>query len=282
MRRLIVNADDFGIHVSVNRGIAAGYNVGIITSTSLMAAGAAFEDAIRVADECPGLGIGVHLTLVGGGQPVLPPQLIPSLLDRQGLFLPSHPAFIARYLIGRINPAEVEMELTAQVEKIIKAGIVPTHFDSHQHLHALPGICAVVVKLAGRFSIRAIRKPAESVWFFGGMLPSPARVAGRSALSLLASWSMRRAKIDALAAPDHFYGMLAGGQLNEAWLQALIEALPEGSSEIMTHPGLDATELTRSYKWGYHWDEELKALISPRVRERIKNGAIRLISFREL
>lgn len=282
MRRLIVNADDFGIHVSVNRGIAAGYNVGIITSTSLMAGGAAFEDAIRIADECPGLGIGVHLTLVGGGLPVLPPQLIPSLLDKQGMFLPSHPVFIARYLAGHINLAEVELELAAQVEKIIKAGIVPTHFDSHQHLHVLPEIFAVAVKLARRFSIRAIRKPAESVWFFGGMLPSPGRVAGRSALSLLVAWSMRRAKIDALAVTDHFYGMLAGGQLNETWLQALIEALPEGSSEIMTHPGMDVTELTQAYKWGYHWDEELKALISPRVSERIRNGMIQLISFREL
>ncbi len=282
MKRLIVNADDFGIHAAVNRGIAAGYNVGIITSTSLMAGGAAFADAVRVVGECPGLGVGVHLTLVGGGYPVLSTQSVPSLLDETGRFLPSHPVFIARYLAGKINLAEVERELTAQVEKICDAGIVPTHFDSHQHLHVLPGIFAVVTKLAARFDIRAIRKPAEPICFFGGMLPSPGRVAGRCALSLLAAWSMRNAKLAGLAVADHFYGMLAGGQLNENRLQALIDSLPEGASEIMTHPGLGGEELTQIFPWGYHWEEELKALLSPKVRERIRNGNVQLISFREL
>ena len=282
MKRLIVNADDFGIHAAVNRGIAAGYNVGIITSTSLMAGGAAFADAVRVVGECPGLGVGVHLTLVGGGYPVLSTQSVPSLLDETGRFLPSHPVFIARYLAGKINLAEVERELTAQVEKICDAGIVPTHFDSHQHLHVLPGIFAVVTKLAARFDIRAIRKPAEPICFFGGMMPSPGRVAGRCALSLLAAWSMRNAKLAGLAVTDCFYGMLAGGQLNENRLQALIDSLPEGASEIMTHPGLGGEELTQIFPWGYHWEEELKALLSPKVRERIRNGNVQLISFREL
>ena len=282
MKRLIVNADDFGIHVAVNRGIAAGYNVGVITSTSLMAGGDAFADAVRIAGECPGLGLGVHLTLVGGGQSVLAPQSIPSLLDEAGRFLPSHPAFFARYLAGRINLSEVERELTAQVEKICEAGIVPTHLDSHQHLHVLPGIFAVAAKLASRFNIRAIRKPAEPICFFGGMLPSPGRMAGRSGLSLLASWTMRNANLDGIAVTDHFYGMLAGGQLNENRLQALIDSLPEGASEIMTHPGLGGEELTQIFPWGYHWEEELKALLSPKVRERIRNGNVQLISFREL
>ena len=282
MKRLIVNADDFGIHAAVNRGIAAGYNVGIITSTSLMAGGAAFADAVRVAGECPGLGVGVHLTLVGGGDPVLAPQSVPSLLDEAGRFLPSHPVFIARYLAGKISLSEVERELTAQVEKICDAGITPTHFDSHQHLHAMPGVFAVAAKLAARFDIRAIRKPAEPICFLGGMMPSPGRVAGRCALSLLAGWSMRNEKLAGLAVTDHFYGMLAGGQLNENWLQALIDSLPEGSSEIMTHPGLGGEELAQTFPWGYHWEEELKALLSPKVRERIRNGAVQLISFREL
>ena len=282
MKRLIVNADDFGIHAAVNRGIAAGYNVGIITSTSLMAGGAAFADAVRVVGECPGLGVGVHLTLVGGGYPVLSTQSVPSLLDETGRFLPSHPVFIARYLAGKINLAEVERELTAQVEKICDAGIVPTHFDSHQHLHVLPGIFAVVTKLAARFDIRAIRKPAEPICFFGGMMPSPGRVAGRCALSLLAAWSMRNAKLAGLAVADHFYGMLAGGHMEQKYFSAILRSLPEGVSEIMVHPGADNKILGGFYDWQYHWEQELSSVTSEETMQYLAAQPIELISFKEL
>ena len=282
MKRLIVNADDFGIHAVVNQGIAAGHTCGVITSASLMAGGDAFDDAVRIAGEQPSLAVGAHLTLVGGGKPVLSPQAIPGLLDAQGFFLSGHPAFLARYLAGRIKLAEVELELTAQLEKICAAGLVPSHLDSHQHLHVLPGIFAVVARLAKRFSIRAIRKPAETVCFFGGARPSLGRVAGRTGLSLLAAGSMCNAKRNGFVTTDHFYGMLSGGQLNEALMLELIDVLQNGSTEIMTHPGCNGEELAGLYNWGYHWEEELQALISPVVRERLRNKAIELISFRDL
>ena len=282
MKRLIVNADDFGLHAAVNRGIAAGHSGGIITSASLMASGEAFDDAVGIAGKYPLLGVGVHLALVGGGKPVLPPKSIPSLLNEQGLFFSGHPDFLKRYFAGRINLLEVELELTAQVEKVCAAGISPSHFDSHQHLHALPGIFAIVGKLAEQFNVHAIRRPAEPVLYFGGSRTSAGRIAGRTGLSLLSAWTMRKAMMGGLTATDHFYGMLSGGRMNETELQELIAALPEGSTEIMTHPGLDGEVLSRDYNWGYHWEEELQALTSPILRELINNRAIRLISFREL
>lgn len=282
MKRLIVNADDFGLHPSVNAGIAKGHVAGIITSASLMAGGENFTDAVRIAARSPRLGIGVHLTLVGGGRPVLPPEIVPSLVDGQGRFPKSHPTFIIRYLAGKIRLAEVEAELTAQVRKVTEAGLVPTHLDSHQHLHALPGIFAIVRKLAGGFGIGAIRKPAEALNFFGGMKPSVLRVAGRTGLSLLAAWTMRQDAAQNLRAPEHFFGMLAGGTMVLDRLEAIICGLPEGTSEVMTHPGADNRELSRSFAWGYHWEEELEALTSPRLKDEMEQRAIQLISFREL
>ena len=205
MKRLIVNADDFGLHAAVNAGIAIGHREGIITSASLMAGGGAFDDAVRIAGECPRLGIGVHLTLVGGGRPVLPPAQVSSLLDGQGCFLMGHPAFIARYLAGRIKLCEVEAELTAQVEKVCVAGVTPSHLDSHQHLHVLPGIFAIAKKLALRFSVGSMRRPAEPLAFFGGLQLSAGRIAGRTGLSLLTAWSMRSSRMDGTDGAGTFF-----------------------------------------------------------------------------
>lgn len=282
MRRLIVNADDFGIHAAVNAGIATGHRDGIITSASLMAGGGAFDDAVRLAAENPRLGVGVHLTLVGGGKPVLPAAAVPTLVDGQGCFPAGHPAFIASYLAGRIALDEAAAELAAQVAKIVTAGVTPSHFDSHQHLHALPGIFAIVTDLAGRYGVRALRKPAESLTYFGGMKASAGRVIGRSGLSLLAGWTMRSEKMAGLKAPQYFFGMLAGGQMNLARLKRVLDSLPDGDAEVMTHPGMNGASLAAVFSWQYQWESELQALTSPEIRQLIKQRSIKLISFREL
>jgi chitin disaccharide deacetylase len=281
MRRLIVNADDFGLHEAVNRGIYEAHTRGIVMSASLMAGGAAFENAVDVARSCPELGVGVHLTLVGG-RPVLPPQEVSTLVDAQGRFCASYPVFLARYLTGRVNLAEVEQELTAQIEKMRLAGIAPTHIDSHQHLHVLPGIGELVLALARRFSIRAIRIPAEPVAFLGGMLPSPGRFGGRFGLTLLANLFRQHCLAAGFAVTQHFFGMLAGGRMNEILLQKIIQTLPKGDSEIMVHPGADSQVLASEYSWGYHWEEEMQALVLPGIRDMLKMKAVQLISFREL
>ena len=281
MRRLIVNADDFGLHAAVNRGILAAHTEGIVSSASLMAGGAAFDDAVRIARHCPQLGVGVHLTLVGA-RPVLPVAEVSSLLDESGAFYGSYPLFIKRFLRGKIRLAEVERELAAQIDRVRMAGIQPSHLDSHQHLHVVPGISAIVLDLARRFAIPAIRIPAEPLGFFGGMSFSAGRVAGRSGLTVLAGLFRRRALAAGLKAPDHFFGMLAGGQLNETALQNILQQLPAGTSEIMCHPGRPDAALARQYSWDYHWSDELAALCAPQTRRLLQENGVRLISFREL
>ena len=281
MRRLIVNADDFGLHEAANRGIQQAHLQGIVTSTSLMPGGVAFEDAVNIAGGCPKLGVGVHLTLVGGS-PVAPVAQVSSLVDAQGCFCSSYPVFLSRFLRGDIRLAEVEQELEAQIEKVLAAGLIPTQLDSHQHLHVVPGISGVVLKLARRFSIRAIRIPAEPLLFFGGKAPSLGRVIGRTGLTLLAEAFRRQAVGAGLAVTGHFFGMLSGGQMNQSALLSILQSLPEGDSEIMVHPGDGDESLAEKYSWGYHWTEELQALCSGAVKTSVGQQKIQLISYREL
>ena len=246
-----------------------------------MAGGDAFDDAVRIRRDCPELGVGVHLTLVGG-RPVSAAHLIPSLVDEQGCFFASYPHFLAQYLKGNIRLDEVERELTAQIEKVLLAGVNPAHIDSHQHLHVVPGIAGRVLALARRFSIRAIRIPAEPLFFLGGLSPSVGRLVGRTGLTLLAEAFRARAVKAGLAVTGHFYGMLAGGRMNGETLLSVLSQLPDGVSEIMVHPGVRDEALALQYPWGYHWDEELQALGAAQVKTELQQQQIQLISYREL
>ena len=281
MRRLIVNADDFGLHAAVNRGILTAHTEGIVSSTSLMAGGAAFDDAVRIARHCPQLGVGVHLTLVGAS-PLLPVAEVSSLLDEAGDFYGSYPLFIKRFLRGKIRLAEVERELAAQIDRVRMAGIQPSHLDSHQHLHVLPGIGGLVLDLARRFSIRAIRIPAEPVAFIGATPATVGRLVGRGGLTMLANLFRQHAAAAGIRTSDHFYGMLAGGQLTEPAILAILRRLPPGDSELMTHPGFADESLADAFRWDYQWDAERQALTAPAVRALLAERQIRLISFREL
>ena len=281
MRRLIVNADDFGLHAAVNRGILTAHTEGIVSSASLMAGGAAFDDAVRIAKQCPQLGVGVHLTLVGAS-PLLPVAEVSSLLEEAGDFYGSYPLFIKRFLRGKIRLAEVERELAAQIDRIRMAGIQPSHLDSHQHLHVLPGIGGLVLDLARRFSIRAIRIPAEPVAFIGATPATVGRLVGRGGLTMLANLFRQHAAAAGIRTSGHFYGMLAGGQLTEPAILAILRRLPPGDSELMTHPGFADQSLADAFCWGYQWDAERQALTAPAVRALLAERQIRLISFREL
>ncbi len=281
MRRLIVNADDFGLHAAVNRGILAAHTAGIDSSASLMASGAAFDEAVQFARQCPELGVGVHLTLVGA-RPVLPAADVSSLVDEAGVFHGSYPLFIKRLLRGKIRLVQVERELAAQIDRIRMAGIQPSHLDSHQHLHVLPGIGGIVLDLAQRFSIRAIRIPAEPVAFVGATPATVGRLVGRGGLTLLATLFRQQAAAAGIRTTDHFFGMLAGGQLTESAILAILRRLPPGDAELMTHPGFADESLAAAYPWGYQWEAERLALAAPAVRQLLAERQIRLISFREL
>lgn len=282
MKQLIVNADDFGLHPLINAGIIKGHQEGFITSTSLMPSAPCWQEAVRLAKDNPRLGIGVHLTLVGGVPSVLPKEKVSSLLDDDGLFLPDYVAFAKRYYSGAVKKAELEAELRAQLERALSCGVNITHIDSHQHTHVLPGINSLVLKLSNEYNIIRVRIPKESYFFTGGFQTGVGRLIGRSGLSFCADMAALRADSLGLRHPQHFYGMLAGGHLNAQLIANILRQLPEGVSEIMTHPGLDSVALGEAFSWQYHWREELDAYLDAGNKALLKELGIEPVSFAAL
>lgn len=279
MKGLIVNADDFGLHQEINKGIIKGYQEGFITSTSLMCSAPAFDDAVALARKNPGLGIGIHLTLVGSVPSVLPKEKISSLVDDTGLFPENYVVFAKKFYTGQVKMVQLELELRAQIEKALATGLTITHVDSHQHTHVLPGMIGLVVKLCNEYQIKNIRIPQEDYFFSGGFAGGLGRKVGRAGLSFCACLAAMKAKSAGLKYPDSFFGMLAGGNLNERLVGNIINTLPEGVSEIMTHPGLDKQELDKHFTWNYHWEDELNAFLSAKNKTLLEQQQVVLMNF---
>jgi chitin disaccharide deacetylase len=275
---LIVHADDFGISESVNEGVVQAHREGILTSTSLMAAGEAFDHAVELSQATPTLDIGVHLTLVGE-QPVTAGSSVPSLMGGNGRLLPDSGTFLKRYFSGAIVLDEVRRELEAQIRQVISTGIAVTHLDGHQHLHMVPAIRRIVGALARQHGIPAIRYPKESLQ--GYMLSDLAgipRLLQQLALNLFCTL----ATTGDARQPDHFFGFYYGGRLSKTHLMTVLHRLPPtGTCELMCHPGAGIAG-SRHAHWGYHWQDERDALIDPEVKALLQNRAIDLISFANL
>src|SRR5271167_1918414 len=162
MKELILNADDFGMTRGVNEGIIRAHREGVLTSTTLMACGAAFDDAVERAKATPGLAVGCHLVLVGG-YAISPGKEIRSLVDEEGRLPEALSAFVARVSTGRVQMEEIGREMRAQIEKIRAAGIEPTHLDTHKHTHAHPIVMEALGRAAQATGITRVRKPIENL-----------------------------------------------------------------------------------------------------------------------
>jgi chitin disaccharide deacetylase len=264
LKQLIVNADDFGFTLDVNRGIVEAHRRGILTATTLMANGAAFDDAVTLARQNPTLDIGCHLVLIGGA----------SLLT--GMPLPaSVPELLGALARRRIRPYD---ELKAQVRKIIDAGIRPTHLDTHKHTHLAPPVLDAVARLAEEFDIRWVRRPMD---FPLHAVPVPLL----KRLTSRALWLLRRRFHRVLTrhgcrTTDHFAGFQITGAFRTQELVALLGVLPEGATELMTHPGYCTEALRAAHtRLKESREHELEALTSPEVRESLKRNHIELATY---
>ena len=259
----MVNADDFGFTRDVNRGIVEAHRDGILTATTLMATGAAFDDAVRLARENPSLDIGVHLVLVG--EPPFPPTV--AQLTRAVAF-------------GRIR---VYDELIAQVRRILDAGLRPTHLDTHKHTHLLPPVLDAVARVSEDCGIPWVRRPFD--------LPLTPAVAAVTLLKRATSRALgvvrgRFARVLAkhgCRSTDHFAGFQITGRYTPAGLVRLIGALPPGSTEFMCHPGICGAELRAARtRLKESRERELRALTSPEVRAALDEAGVELVSYRDL
>lgn len=279
LRYIIINADDFGRHAEINRAVEEGLVHGCLRSATVMPGGAAFAGAIDIARRHEELGLGVHFTLVDG-HPILPPEEIPSLVGSEGDFLPDHTALLKRYLKGGVNLEEVRRELAAQLQKIEATGVSLSHVDSHQHMHTLPGIIDIVLDLAARAGIRAVRTPRTPLFAsaFGGL----GQLVGRLGLSTLARLAACKAHRRGLLTPDHFAGIVAGEAVSEGELLHLIAHLPQGTTEVMMHPGMKNDVLQEDSGWQHDFEAELAAILSPRVGEALRKAEVEPVNFRHL
>jgi hopanoid biosynthesis associated protein HpnK len=285
VRRLIVNADDFGLTPGVNRAIIEAHACGVVTSATLMANAAGFEDAVRRTKSSPGLSVGCHVVLLDG-TPVSSRSEIPTLSDRadSGQFEKRLISFALRAVGGSIEPTEVETEAAAQIRKLQAAGIQPSHVDTHKHSHMFPQILRPLLRAAKACGVRAVRNPFGRVTF-SAVVGRPKlwkRYGEVMLLNPLARNFLQSVKGEGMITPDGSLGIAATGALDERLFRRILENLPEGTWEFVTHPGYQDAELDKvRTRLRQSRETELQILTSEAIRETVKRNGIELISYRE-
>lgn len=272
--RVIFNADDYGITEGVSRGIRYAHMQSLVTSTSCMMNMPVAASQVSLAlDECPDLGIGVHLNLTAG-HPLLPLQEVPSLCDLTGSF------HSRDHLLNRlpgINISEIRSEWLAQIQKFIQiTGRKPTHLDSHHHSsYYSPELFRVMLELAQEFNC-AIRLPVVDKWAFQPIdLPDSVKADIEAAIPrLLLEYNPRT--------PGGFFPEFYDEGASPERLLNFFSGKSFGTWEIMCHPGFCDAELMALSSYNLQREKELAIVTDPGLIENMKRNGIDLISFKDL
>jgi hopanoid biosynthesis associated protein HpnK len=286
VRRLIVNADDFGYTSGVNRAILEAHLRGVVTSSTLMANGAAFAEAAQMAQTAPKLSVGCHVVLTDG-EPVLGAEQLPSLTTaahfRDGMV-----TFAARAIAGRMRAEEITAEAAAQIRKIQSAGITVSHIDTHKHTHLFPKILRPLLRAAADCGVRAVRNP------FGPRLPlrsshllrRPGLWARYVEVGILGGFAGKfREAVDreGFTTPGGTLGIVVTGALDETLFHAIARSIPEGTWEFVCHPGYNDADLQAGKtRLRASRETELRVLTLPAAREVLAQQGIELISYHDL
>jgi hopanoid biosynthesis associated protein HpnK len=266
-RHLIVTADDFGLHETVNEAVERASRDGILTAASLMVSGPAAADAVRRARRLPALRIGLHLVLADGWSS-LPHQEIPGITDAdgrmgKGMFLRG-----VRFFASAAARKELEAEIRAQFLAFARTGLALDHVNAHKHFHLHPTILGILIRIAREFGARAVRVPSEPLWFAARNRRWRAAVGG----TLLTPWLMlmrHRLRVAGIFHNDCVFGVAQSGSMDEAQLLAILARLPPGVTEIYLHPATASGAAVAASMPAYRHTDELAGLLSPRVRQVI-------------
>jgi hopanoid biosynthesis associated protein HpnK len=284
LRRLIVNADDFGLTAGVNRAIVEAHSGGIVTSATLMANSSAFSEAVALAKSAPDLSIGCHVVLVDGSS-VSDPTQIPSLLRPDGKFHDSLATFARLALQGKLDADQIEMEVVSQIRKVQAAGIDVSHVDTHKHTHMFPPVLRSVLRAAKTCGVPAIRNPFETVKL-SHLFEYPDTWKRWFEVRTLRSFSAKfhQAVKDAgLHTPDGTVGIIATGSLGQRFLEFLLKNLPEGTWELVCHPGYNDEALGHvRTRLRESRERELRALTSANTRRSLAQQGVELISYSQV
>jgi predicted glycoside hydrolase/deacetylase ChbG (UPF0249 family) len=280
-KRLVINADDFGLCEGVNKGIIEAHTKGVLTSATIMTNMPAVKEAVELAKKFPTLGVGVHLNLTNG-KPVCQDTTIGCLLDNGGNFaLKPGKLALMSLLNGKVRAA-IEIELSAQIQWLIDRGIKPTHLDTHKHIHGFPTIFPIVCRLAKRFEIPAIRfiyEPKQVCW---PPWPVTIREDRKRAFSVRIMAKINCLQNRSFFKTDALLGVAHTGNINVNFFRAVSLYNTAATAEVMTHPGyiydLD-TSTTRLVK---QRQVELEALCSEKTKQYLKDAGIKLVHYGQL
>jgi predicted glycoside hydrolase/deacetylase ChbG (UPF0249 family) len=293
LRRLIINADDFGLTSGVNRAIVEAAQIGIVTSSTLMANGPAFDEAVSLSRTFPHLAIGCHVILVGAHPgPLLNGTEIATLVESRtatpGHFHSSLAGFARRALTGKLDPGHVHAEATAQIQKLQSAGIHLTHFDTHKHTHLFPQVLRPLIKAAQECGIRALRNPFPPVSPLASsmLLSRPALWKRHLQVKLLGRYShsfREEVQKAGMRSTDGTVGVVATGSLDLELFQSIVSSLPEGTWEFVCHPGYRDADLENAdTRLLGSRVKEFEVLTSAAARETLDRNDIQLTTFSDL
>jgi len=285
-KRLVINADDFGLSPGINRAVSKAHSEGILTSATLFANFPSFNEAIALARKAPGLGVGVHLNVIEG-KPLLSGEELPDILAEDGTFLGSLSRLLRRYLLAPKRVLrQVALEWGAQIDRFLSSGLHPTHIDSHKHIHAFPPFFRLAVGLASRRGIRAIRLPRESsswlVSFRGAPRPGLFRCISSSALNVFFKWNLSLATSGGLKTTGSCYGIAATGKMTVERFESILWDFPGPTGEIVMHPGYRDDELPVPTRLRESRESELEILLDTGLKTLVEKLGIRLIHFGNL
>lgn len=270
--RLVVTADDLGLTEGVNRAAIRGHVDGVVTATSLLAVGRAFDHAVTLLRAHPTLDVGAHLALVGEDPPLLTAAEVPTLVDRAGRFPLSYRTVCARAAAGRLDPDDVRRELGAQLERIRASGLPVSHVDTHQHTHLWPLVGRVVAELAREADVTWVRLPTSRA-------RGPVGVVVRRLHTRLAGELAAAGRRSTAA----YAGLDEAGRMDLDRFRAAVGAVAGArTAEVNTHPGEAADPDLSRFTWSYHWEDELSMLTDDRTHALLRDGRVRLVGFRDL
>jgi hopanoid biosynthesis associated protein HpnK len=270
-RRLIVNADDFGLNAATNEAIIRGHREGILTSASLMMNEAGFEQALQMARENPRMGVGLHLTFLCGHS-TLAHEKIPGLVNEKNEF-DWNPARVGfKYFFRRELKEQLRAEMLAQFERFRSTGLPLDHVDSHHHLHAHPVIFKLLIESAQDLGIKHLRLTSEPFGIHARVALGYRleRLSHGLAYWLLAGPARRKLKQMDIKHTDAVFGLLQDARVDEKYMERLLPRLPKGISEIYSHPSIDV------------FKHEMDALISPKIKLLTESLGIKLIRYQDI
>jgi hopanoid biosynthesis associated protein HpnK len=270
-RRLIINADDFGRSTAINQAVIRAHQQGVLTSASLMVNEPAFDEAVTLARANPRLGTGLHLTLLCGHS-ALPATDIAGLVNDQHEFTNKPAAAGWRYFFHRTLREQLRREIHEQFARFRTTGLPLDHLNGHLHLHLHPTIFSILMEDAAALGFDTIRLTSDPFWFNLKLIPGrwAYRTLHATIFGFLSSRARPVLRRRGLRHTQRVFGLLQHAHMDEAYLLKLLDRLPQGDSELYSHPSLD------------EFKHELDALVSPRVRARIDELGIQLIRYQDL